>query len=202
MGVEMSDIEQLFLSFQDICSSYDNLLYPGGFRDSGIAVVSSVFSIQAKDDAVRSVVNRFAQRQGVEVAALGAPDREPDAYSVARLAEDLAHLSEGSVVAGMSRSQRARSTTPSGSTSRGAQRTTEAQGRGVVRDSPNCATGGLANITMWLAMRSFSTSSSWRAPISSGTQPHAVSSDRSAARSVTHPSACDRQRCAISPCPR
>jgi hypothetical protein len=94
MGVEMSDIEQLFMSFQDICSSYDNLLYPGGFRDSGIAVVSSVFSIQAKDDAVRSVVNRFAQRQGVEVAALGGPDREPDAYSVARLAEDLAHLSE------------------------------------------------------------------------------------------------------------
>jgi hypothetical protein len=87
-------VETLYNTFIEICSSFESLLYPGGFRDSGLAVVSSVFSIQAKDDAVRSVVDRFAHRQGVEVAALGGPDREPDAYSVARLAEDLEHLSK------------------------------------------------------------------------------------------------------------
>jgi hypothetical protein len=87
-------VETLYNTFIEICPGFESLLYPGGFRDSGLAVISSVFSIQAKDEAVRSVVDRFAQRQGVEVAALGGPDRESDAYSVARLAEDLAHLSE------------------------------------------------------------------------------------------------------------
>ena len=94
MGTEVNDIERLYQSFRDICSSYDSLLYPGGFRDSGLAVVSAVFSIQAKDDAVRSVVDRFAQRRGVDVAALGRPDLEADAYPVARLAADLRGLSE------------------------------------------------------------------------------------------------------------
>ena len=94
MGENDGTVETLHEKFLGICSSYDGLLYPGGFRDSGLAVVSSVFSIQAKDDAVRSVVDRFAQRQGVEVAALGGPDPEPDSYPIARLAADLADLSE------------------------------------------------------------------------------------------------------------
>ena len=93
MGENDGTVETLLEKFLGICSSYDGLLYPGGFRDSALAAVSSVFSIQAKDDSVRSVVDRFAQRQGVEVASLGGPDPEPDAYSVARLAEDLAGLS-------------------------------------------------------------------------------------------------------------
>ena len=94
MGENDGAMGTLRKKFLGICSSYDSLLYPAGFRDSGLAVVSSVFSIQAKDDAVRSVVDRFAQRQGVEVAALGGPDPEPDTYPVASLASDLADLSE------------------------------------------------------------------------------------------------------------
>ena len=111
MSTEVSDIEQLLQSFLGICSSYGSLLYPDGFRDSGLAVVSAVFSIQAKDEAVRKVVDHFAQRQGVTSAALRGPDREPDAYSVARLAEDLAGLSEdrltGDVFGNLSKSARA-----------------------------------------------------------------------------------------------
>lgn len=94
MGANDGTVETLYEKFIDICSSYDSLLYPAGFRDSGLAVVSSVCSIQARDSAVRSVVDRFAQQQGIEVAALGGPDPEHDAYPVAQLAEDLAGLSE------------------------------------------------------------------------------------------------------------
>ena len=94
MGENDGTVETLRKKFLGICPSYDTLLYPGGFRDSGLAVASSVFSIQAKDSAVRSVVDRFAQRQGIEVAALGGLDPEPDAYPVAQLAEDLEGLTE------------------------------------------------------------------------------------------------------------
>lgn len=93
-----SDVGVLRDRFLEICSGYDSLRYPAGFRDSGFAVVSSVFSIQAKDSAVRSAVNRFARRQGIEAVALGGPDREPDAYPVAQLAADLEGLSETDLI--------------------------------------------------------------------------------------------------------
>lgn len=111
MDEHIDVVRALYEKFIKICPSYDTLLYPGGFRDSGLAVVSAVFSIQAKDDAVRSVVDRFAQRHGIEVAALGGPDLASDTYPVARLAEDLADLSEdeltGEVFDNRSRSVRA-----------------------------------------------------------------------------------------------
>jgi hypothetical protein len=93
------DLQRLTDAFHRICPEFTNLLYPSGFRDSGLAVVSAVFSIQAKDESVRKVVARFADAQGVEVAALGAPDGGQDGYSVVRLVEYLKGFSEEQLVA-------------------------------------------------------------------------------------------------------
>ena len=71
MGANDGTVETLHKKFLAICPSYDTLLYPGGFRDSGLAVVSSVFSIQAKDDAVRSVVDRVCLDFGCRKAFRG-----------------------------------------------------------------------------------------------------------------------------------
>jgi hypothetical protein len=94
MSVNEGDVQQLTDAFVGICPSHGELLHPGGFRDSALALVSAVFSIQAKDESVRSIVDRFAQRQGADVAGLGGPDRGPDEYPIARLAEDLRDLSD------------------------------------------------------------------------------------------------------------
>lgn len=98
MEANESDVQNLIRKFVVIFPTFDSLLYPGGFRDSGIAVVSAVFSIQAKDESVRKVVDRFAHRQGAEVAALGGLDRGRDEYPVSRLADDLTNLSEEELV--------------------------------------------------------------------------------------------------------
>jgi hypothetical protein len=99
MGGEEDHRARLVGAFEEICPRYESLLYPSGFRDSGLAVVSAVFSIQAKDESVRAVVKRFAARQDLDAAALGGPDREPDRYAIERLAADLEGISEADLEA-------------------------------------------------------------------------------------------------------
>ncbi len=84
-------------AFQEICAAPDDLLYPGGFRDSGLAVISAVFSIQAKDQSVRKVVAKFAEERGLDVAALG-ENLSEDAYPIERLSVDLAGLTPDELV--------------------------------------------------------------------------------------------------------
>jgi hypothetical protein len=84
------DIERLVVAFVDICAGPGALRYPAGFRDSGIAVVSAVFSMQARDESVRRVVRHFVDYRGLDgAAALDPLKPEPDGYSVADLAADL-----------------------------------------------------------------------------------------------------------------
>jgi hypothetical protein len=83
------DSTRLVTAFLDICASPEDLKYPGGFRDSGLAVISAVFSIQAKDASVRKVVARFAAAHGLDVAALDQRDPGDDLYPVERLSAEL-----------------------------------------------------------------------------------------------------------------
>jgi hypothetical protein len=84
------DMGSLVAAFSAICPTHGALRYPAGFRDSGLAVVSAVFSMQARDESVRRVVQHYVQFRGLgQAEELGPLTTEPDRYSVADLAADL-----------------------------------------------------------------------------------------------------------------
>lgn len=94
MREEEERIERLANNFETFCPAVEDLVSPGGFRDSGLAVVSSVFSIRANDSSVRAAVDSFAKYFNLEVAPLNPSGSEEDQYPVERLAQDLFGFTE------------------------------------------------------------------------------------------------------------
>jgi hypothetical protein len=94
MDVDAATRKTLADAFEAFCPTSDRLQVPPGYRDSALAVVDAVFSIQARYEGVTSVVTRYAEWAGLtEVAPLPVERDSPDEHDVSLLAHRLSAMS-------------------------------------------------------------------------------------------------------------
>lgn len=83
-------------SFEAICPSPDRLIVPAGYRDSALALIDAVFSMQARYEGARRVVANYANWAGqLETPGLPVDPTAPDCHSISDLARRLGDLPAG-----------------------------------------------------------------------------------------------------------
>lgn len=94
MDVDDTTRAALANAFESFCSAPDGLQTPDGYRDSGLAVVDAVFSIQARYEGVTRVVANYAEWADLtEVAPLPVERDAPDLHDVSVLTHRLGAMS-------------------------------------------------------------------------------------------------------------
>ncbi|GGI07892.1 hypothetical protein [Egicoccus halophilus] len=94
MDVDDTTRAALADAFESFCPAPDGLQIPDGYRDSGLAVVDAVFSIQARYEGVTRVVSSYAEWADLtEIAPLPVERDAPDHHDVSMLANRLSAVS-------------------------------------------------------------------------------------------------------------
>ena len=66
MEVDEGTRKRLADAFEAFCPSREQILMPAGYRDSALALVDAVFSMQARYDSARRVVANYAAWAGLQ----------------------------------------------------------------------------------------------------------------------------------------
>lgn len=81
-------------AFTAVCPSPDRLIMPPGYRDSALALIDAIFSMQARYEGARRVVANYARWVGLaDTPGLPLDALEPDRHSVANLHARLGSMS-------------------------------------------------------------------------------------------------------------
>ena len=84
-AAETMDLARLRDGFLRICPQPEHLVAPAGYRDSSLALIDAIFSMQARYESVLTIVHRYAAWANIEVAGLPIDAGEPDQHDLGAL---------------------------------------------------------------------------------------------------------------------